>query len=69
MPMRFNGSGDTVWFTNTYLVSEHLINMRVHSNTNKFVRWHKVVPEAQRLECIMYHSEYVALLAGTEGVP
>jgi len=51
------------------LVSEHLINMRVHSDTSKSVRWHKVVPEAQRLECIMDDSEYVALLAGTKGEP
>jgi len=43
--------------------------MRVHSDTIKSVRWHKIVPEAQRLECIMYDSEYVALLVGTKGEP
>ena len=54
---------------NTYLVAEHLINMRVHRDTLDLWRMHEVVPETQRLECIMYDSQRVALLASAKGEP
>ena len=67
--MQFNGCVGpySIVLTNTYLVGEHQINMRVHSNTIKHVRWHKIVPEVQRLECVAYDSEYVALLTVAKG--
>ncbi len=41
--------------------------MRVHGDPLELRRWHKVVPVAQRLECIMYDDQCIALLAG--GIP
>jgi hypothetical protein len=43
--------------------------VRVHGDTVESVRWHEIVPVAQRLECITNDSEHVALLTGAKGEP
>ena len=65
MPMRGVPIGCVKGKTvNTHLVAEHLINMCVHGDTNILPAWQNPAPVGQGLECIMYESDYVALLAG-----
>ena len=43
--------------------------MCVHGNARVLLAWHKAFPVGQILECIMYESNYVALLAGWKAEP
>jgi hypothetical protein len=47
----------------TYLVYEHLVDMCVNGDANILSTWHKVRPVTERLECVVYEGDYVALLA------
>jgi hypothetical protein len=47
-----------------HLSIEHLIYVCVHCDTSILVLRHKVIPVAQRLECVMYKCQYVGLLTG-----
>jgi hypothetical protein len=52
----------------THLIHKHLIDMCVNGDANKVFTWHEVIPVAERLKCIVYESDYVALLAITIGI-
>ena len=52
----------------THLVHKHLIDMCVNGDANKVFTWHEIIPIAEGLKCIVYESDYVALLAVTIGI-